>query len=328
MTALAPATGFLAAYLAPLERHLARPEVTDLLVQAPGEAWVDAGEGLVRHADAAITAPLVGRLAQQLAAAGHQAVSRAHPLLSCTLPSGERVQVVLPPATRGFPALAVRRQVVCDLRLADLAASGVFANTRRAGDANDATSGNLADLYVRGDHAAFLAAAVRARRNIVIAGGTGTGKTTLLGALLKEIPAGERLVAIEDTPEVVLCHRNSVGLVAVRGGQGEARVTVEDLLPASLRLRPDRIIVGELRGTEAFSFLRVVNSGHPGSITTVHADSCAGALEQIALLVLLAGTALRRAEIIGYVRGVVDVVVQLSREGGARRVVEIAHVAR
>lgn len=327
MTALPPAAGFLAAYLAPFERHLARAEVTDLFVQAPGEVWLDAGSGLVCHSDAAVTAPLVTRLAQQLAAASHQAVSRAHPLLGCTLPSGERVQLVLPPATRSHPVLGIRRQVVSDLRLADLGAAGAFAEAA----ASEATrrspaTGRLEALHRQGSLQQFLGEAVRARCNILISGGTGTGKTTLLNALLKEVPADERLIAIEDTPEVVLGHPNAVGLVAARGGQGEAHVTVEDLLQASLRLRPDRIIVGELRGAEAFSFLRAINSGHPGSITTVHADSCAGALEQIALMVMLAGTALGRAEILGYVRGIVDVVVQLTREGGVRRVAEVAYV--
>lgn len=329
MTALPPAAGFLAAYLAPLERHLACPAVTDVLVQAPGEVWVDAGEGLVREADAAITAPLLARLAQQLAAASHQAVSRAHPLLGCTLPSGERVQLVLPPATRGFPVLGIRRQVVSDLRLAEMAAAGAFTQARPGdGASRSPVVKRLAALHRAGAPAQFLAEAVRARCNIVVAGGTGTGKTTLLNALLKEVPADERLIAIEDTPEVVLGRPNAVGLVAVRGGQGEARVGVEDLLQTSLRLRPDRIIVGELRGAEAFSFLRAVNSGHPGSITTVHADSCTGAMEQIALMVMLAGTALGRAEILDYVRGVVDVVVQLTREGGRRRVAEISYGAR
>ena len=128
----------------------------------------------------------------------------------------------------------------------------------------------------------FLRAAVARRKTIVISGGTGSGKTTLLNALVKEIPRSERLVVIEDAPEIRLDHPNAVGLVAVRGGLGEAQVDADTLLAASLRLRPDRILLGELRGREAFAFLRAVNSGHPGSITTVHADSPAGALDQIA----------------------------------------------
>jgi type IV secretion system protein VirB11 len=131
------------------------------------------------------------------------------------------------------------------------------------------------------------------------------------------------LVVIEDAPEVRLDHPNSVGLVAVRGDLGEARVDADALLAAALRLRPDRILLGELRGREAFAFLRAVNSGHPGSLTTVHADSPAGALDQIALLSLTSGIDLGWDKVQTYVSRVIDVVVQLDRTGGARRVSEV-----
>ena len=147
------------------------------------------------------------------------------------------------------------------------------------------------------------------------------------GAHLREkivAMASERLIVIEDTAEVRLDHPNAVGLIAVRGELGEARIGVDDLLQASLRMRPDRIILGELRGAEAYSFLRAVNSGHPGSITTVHADNPRAAVDQIALMVLQAGANLRRQEIADYVGGVVDVAVQLTRRDGRRVVSDIA----
>lgn len=165
--------------------------------------------------------------------------------------------------------------------------------------------------------------AVKRRKTIVISGGTGSGKTTLLNALVKEIDREERLVVIEDAPEVRLDHANSVGLVAVRGELGEAKVDADALLAASLRLRPDRILLGELRGREAFAFLRAVNSGHPGSLTTIHADSPAGALDQIALLALTSGVDLGWEKVQTYVSRVIDVVVQLDRVDGARRVSEV-----
>jgi type IV secretion system protein VirB11 len=140
---------------------------------------------------------------------------------------------------------------------------------------------------------------------------------------LKEVPREERLILIEDTPEIQIDQPNALGLLAVRGETGEARITVEDLVQASLRMRPDRIILGELRGREAASFLRAVNTGHPGSITTVHADSPRGAVDQLSLLVLQSGLNLGRAEIADYVRGIVDVFVQLSRRDGKRTVSEI-----
>jgi type IV secretion system protein VirB11 len=160
----------------------------------------------------------------------------------------------------------------------------------------------------------------------VISGGTASGKTTLLNALVKEIARAERLVVIEDAPEVRLDHPNAVGLVAVRGDLGEAQVDSDALLAAALRLRPDRILLGELRGPEAFAYLRAVNSGHPGSITTVHADSPAGALDQIALLAMTSGVDLGWDKVRAYVERVVDVVVQLDRTAGARRLTEVTFV--
>ena len=152
-------------------------------------------------------------------------------------------------------------------------------------------------------------------------GGTSTGKTTFLNALLLEVPASERLILIEDTPELQLVHANAVGLLAARGTLGEAEVTAEDLLIASLRMRPDRIILGEMRGKEALTFLRAVNTGHPGSLSTIHADSPERAIDQLALLVLQAGTRMAWDDIVRYVRRSLDVVVQLKREAG-RRVID------
>jgi len=232
------------------------------------------------------------------------------------------VQVVAPPATRGPLALAIRKHVAPDLSLADYAAAGAFAETvHHAGE--DETSARLRTLLDAGNIATMLGEAVRARRNILVSGGTATGKTTFLNALLREIPPDQRLIFIEDTAELQITHANSVGLLAARSALGEAVVTANDLVSASLRMRPDRIIVGELRGDEAFAFLRAVNSGHPGSMTTVHADSAERAIEQIVLLVLQYGTALTREDVRHYVRGTVDIFVQLTREGGRRRVSEV-----
>lgn len=156
--------------------------------------------------------------------------------------------------------------------------------------------------------------------NILISGGTSSGKTTFLNALIREIPIEERLILIEDTPEIRLAHENAVGLIAARSALGEAAVTANDLVSASLRMRPDRIILGELRGPEAFAFLRAINTGHPGSMTTIHADSVERAFEQLALLVLEGGSTLQREDILAYVRTTVDLVLQLSRDANGRRV--------
>jgi type IV secretion system protein VirB11 len=317
---------YLEAYLRPLATWLDQPDVTDILINAPGEVWIETLEGApARQAAPELTETSLRRLATQIAAAAHQGVSRESPLLSATLPNGARVQIIAPPATRGAMAIAIRKHIVQDLSLADYAAAGAFKGTRSGDLAGPSeVDAQLKTLLDADRIAEFLAAAVLARKNIIVSGGTSTGKTTFLNALVKAIPADERLILIEDAPEVRLIHPNALGLIAVRGALGEANVTAEDLLQAALRMRPDRIILGELRGAEAFSFLRAVNSGHPGSVTTVHADSPHAALEQIALMVLQAGANLRRSEIIDYVSGVVDVAVQLTRHNGRRRVSEVA----
>ncbi|MFN9849424.1 MAG: P-type DNA transfer ATPase VirB11 [Alphaproteobacteria bacterium] len=316
---------YLSAYLAPLAPWLSRPDVTDVLINRPGEVWVETTSGpMCREPADELTEMALQRLARQIAAASHQGVNREQPLLSATLPDGSRVQVVSPPATRGGLALAVRKHLISDLSVTDLARDGLFDVAARADPAREAQAdAELEALLETGDLAAFLQRAVRLRKTIVISGGTGSGKTTLLNALVKEIDRAERLVVIEDAPEVRLDHPNSVGLVAVRGDLGEARVDADALLAAALRLRPDRILLGELRGREAFAFLRAVNSGHPGSLTTVHADSPAGALDQIALLSLTSGIDLGWDKVQTYVSRVIDVVVQLDRTGGARRVSEV-----
>lgn len=312
---------YLSQALAPLAPFLARGDVTDIYVNRPHELWVETlGGAIERHDLKSLSIALLDRLASQVAAYSHQGINREHPLLSAVLPGGERVQFIIPPATRGALALAIRKHQSADMSLDDYSRAGAFDTLRdKADDANV----ELAALYSKGDYSALLKRAVKLRRNILVSGGTSTGKTTFLNALIREIDSDERLILIEDTPELVMRHANAIGLVASRSALGEAVVSMEDLLGASLRMRPDRIILGELRGHEAFTFLRAVNTGHPGSMTTVHADSPERAIEQIALLVLQAGTQLSREDVVHYVRSSIDVFVQLTRRGGLRSVAEI-----
>lgn len=303
---------YLSAYLAPFEPWLADPEVTEILVNRPGEVWVEAGGGMTRCDLAAIDDVLLQRLAEQVARVTRQGISRASPLLGATLPNGARIQFVAPSATRDHWALAIRRHRLVDLPL----------------DAYDcgplAPADEIAEPDANAEPIGYLRAAVRARRTILISGGTSTGKTTFLNALLREVPFGERVIVVEDTPEIRLHHANSLGLVAVKGDLGEARIGSDDLLQAALRLRPDRIVLGELRGAEAVTFLRAVNTGHPGSFSTIHANSPRGALEQLALMVMQSGLGLSRRETLLYARSVVDVVVQLGRASGRRGITAIA----
>ena len=318
---------FLRQFLAPIQAWLDRDDVSEVCINEPGVVWVEkmGALGMERYEVSAIDARQLKNLAQQVAAASKQSVSAEFPLLSAALPSGERIQFVLPPCAPAGGAMSIRKQLVKDLSLSDYAAAGAFKSTiASSGNEVSSTDKRLSQLLASGDHPAFIAAAVKARKNVLISGGTSTGKTTFLNAISKEIDRHERLVTIEDTPEVELTQPNSLSLLASKGGQGEARVGVQDLLEATLRLRPDRILLGELRGREAYTYLRAVNTGHPGSISTLHADSPAGAFEQLVLMVMQAEMGLGRTEIMAYVKAVVEVVVQLKRApNGARIVSEI-----
>lgn len=316
---------YLLSYLAPLAPILARTDVTDIYINRPGELWAEAiGGAIERHDMPQLDETMLERLARQIAALTHQGINREHPLLSATLPDGARVQIVAPPATRGTMAFSIRKHVSSDLALADYVASGAFEKTHRGTvPRRSGVDEALAAQLETGDIAGMLAAAVRERRNILVSGGTSTGKTTFLNALLREVPAEERLILIEDTPELQIRHANAIGLLAARSELSEARVDANDLVAASLRMRPDRIILGELRGAEAFAFLRAVNTGHPGSMTTIHADTAERAVEQLALLVLQGGTQLTRDDVRHYVRNSIDVFVQLERRAGKRAVAEV-----
>ncbi|HNW17571.1 MAG TPA: P-type DNA transfer ATPase VirB11 [Sphingorhabdus lacus] len=322
MTPLSGSGGnvYLNSYLAPFEAWLAADDVTEILVNQPHEVWVErmGADEMECHDAPAIDAQLLERLAQQVARISHQGINRESPLLAAILPGGARIQIVLPPATRGSVAIAIRKHV-----LHDMTVDGYLAQCR-TGSLNAAKSElSLSALLEKGDVSTFLKKAVAMRKTILLSGGTSSGKTTLLNALLKEIPQNERVIAIEDTPEIKLGRNNSIGLVAVSGDQGEARVTIEELMRASLRMRPDRLIVGELRGAETVTFLRAINTGHPGSISTIHASTTEGAFEQLALMCMQADLGLGRNETIDYARSMIDIIVQLDRKNGQRSIADI-----
>jgi type IV secretion system protein VirB11 len=203
--------------------------------------------------------------------------------------------------------------------LEDYDKMGMFANAS-VGEVEDKNDLILAKLLQLNRIKDFLIRAVLYKKNIIISGGTSTGKTTFTNAMIQAIPHEERLITVEDAREIDLTyHKNRVHLIASKGGQGRAKVTTQDLIEACLRLRPERIIVGELRGAEAFSFLRAINTGHPGSISTLHADTPKMALEQLKMMVMQAGLGMAPSEITTYIKNVVDVVVQLKRGDKGKR---------
>ncbi|MXP45953.1 P-type DNA transfer ATPase VirB11 [Altererythrobacter luteolus] len=300
---------YLAAYLEPFRRWLQKDTVTEIMVNRPGEVWIEdaASPGMQKLDVPEIDDRLIQRLAEQVARVSHQGINREHPLLGATLPDGARVQFCGPPAAREHWTMAIRRHRRLDLPL-DAYDSGPLADPAEA---------EMPDPQQQ--PVDFLREAIRQRRTILISGGTSTGKTTFLNAMLGEIPGHERVVLVEDTPELKLPGENGVGLVAVKGELGEAKVTANELLQAALRLRPDRIVLGELRGAESVSFLRAINTGHPGSFSTIHANSLRGALEQLSLMVMQTGIGLTRTDTIAYAASVIDVIVQLGRDANGKR---------
>lgn len=313
---------YLAKFLSPLTPLLDRADVTDIWINRPQEIWCESLGGKIERIKALeLTERALEQLARQVAAASSQGISREFPILSASLPSGERIQIVAPPATRGGIAIAIRKHVSAKLSLSDYEADNAFAVTITSAATIAPASSNEPDSV---STAELLSESVKARKNILISGGTSSGKTTFANALVKEIPDKERLIFIEDTPELDIGHPNAVGFLAARSELSEARVNADDLLNASLRMRPDRIILGEVRGPEAFTFLRAINTGHPGSLTTIHADSPVRAIDQLALLVLQSGTRLAWSDVVRYVRSTIDIYVQLERRNGKRRVAEIA----
>ncbi|MFV0644045.1 MAG: P-type DNA transfer ATPase VirB11 [Sphingomonadaceae bacterium] len=307
---------YLDSYLAPFRQWLECDSVTEIMVNRPGEVWIEDARspGMQRVEVPDIDDRLVQRLAEQVARVSHQGINREHPLLGATLPDGARVQFCGPPASRKHWVMAIRRHRRLDLPL----------DAYDAGPLSQRTEPSMPDA--RREPIAFLREAIRQRRTILISGGTSTGKTTFLNAMLGEIPSHERVVLVEDTPELRLPGENGVGLVAVKGELGEAKVTANELLQAALRLRPDRIVLGELRGAESVSFLRAINTGHPGSFSTIHANSLRGALEQLSLMVMQTGIGLSRSDTISYAASVIDIIVQLGRgDDGERGISDIAN---
>lgn len=309
-------------FLKPIFPWLDQEGVSEISVNKPGEVWIEKGGDMRRVPMPELNGEHLLALGRLIAEWTRQEVSAERPLLSATLPTGQRVQVVLPPASQEV-CLSIRKPSSLAYDLKAYEAGGAFKETVRQ-NGSHAHDQTLAAAYNQENYGNFIREAVKRKKNIIIAGGTSTGKTTFLNACLQEVPIHERLITIEDAREVVIPHPNRVHLLASRGDQGQARVTAQQLLEASLRLRPDRIIMGELRGAEAFSFLRAINTGHPGSIATLHADSPTMAFEQLALMVMQAGVALDRPQIMEYVRRIIEVVIQLKRgEGGRRYVSEI-----
>lgn len=290
--------------MGPIEPLLRDPAIADILVNGPDEVFVERDGILERtcirfHSSDA----LVAAIERMVAPLGLR-LDHASPMVDARLPDGSRLHASIPPVSVDGPILAIRRftPAVPDLDAFE-AAGAITAPGRR-----------------------LLEEAVRARRTILISGGTGAGKTTLLNVLSTVIPTGERIVTIEDAAELRLAGHVVRLEARPANSEGVGIVTIRDLLRAALRLRPDRILVGEVRGAEAYDMIGALNTGHAGSMSTVHANSPEEALTRLEMLALLESGAIGREVIARQLRMAIDLIVQLGRRDGRRVVLEIAEI--
>lgn len=289
----------------PLQGLMVAPGVTDILINGPGTVWVERA-GKLEPTDVSFScgSELVDLVERLLSQTGARA-DVSCPIVDARLRDGARIHVVMPPLAPDGPLVSIRRFPTDRVSLEDIQAVGGVTAAQRS---------ELED-------------AVLERRSLVISGPTGSGKTTLLGALLGLVGTHERVVTIEETPEIAAGAPHIVALVTRRANQeGKGEVNLEDLARASLRMRPDRIVVGEVRGPEALVALRAMGSGHRGSMLTVHASSPQGAMTRLTSLALSAAPNLSEGSLGRELEEAVDVVVHLERTGGRRAVSEILYL--
>ncbi len=291
--------------LEPLAPYLKTAGLVELCVNAPGEVMLETHDGWLHKRSPELDRKTLLHLARVLATASGQTFSEEVPLLSCFLPSyGYRVQIISGAMVDSGFAMAVR--------VGTARAFSLDSYFNKAADAKVRPHRPKARVVSIGG-AALLAAAVRQRKNILVSGGTGSGKTTLLNTLIRLIEPETRIITVEDTKELIVEQSNSVRILKSKTGTDVAKISYRDIINACMRLRPDRILVGELDVENTVPFLRLINTGHAGSMTTVHADSPAEAIDAICMNAQLAGLQGNAEAIERYARQSLDVVVQLER---------------
>jgi pilus assembly protein CpaF len=292
--------------MGPLAPLLTDPAVSDILVNGPDHVYVERFGRLERTGIRFRDEDHVVRVIERIAARFGRRIDAASPMADLRLPDGSRVNATLPPVSIDGPTISIRRFGRRRLRRDDLLRIGSMSE----------------------DMLTFLAVAVRARKNILISGGTGAGKSTLLGALAEVIPEYERIVTIEDTAELVLDQEHVVRLeTRPMNVEGRGRIVARDLVINSLRMRPDRIIVGEVRGEEALDMLQAMNTGHDGGMCTVHANSPRDSLSRLETMVLMAGTELPSRAVREQIASAIQLVVHVRRfDDGVRRIESIAEL--
>jgi len=292
--------------LGPIEPLMQDPTVSDILVNGPREVYVER-RGKLERARAAFRddAHLLQVIDRIVSAVGRR-VDEASPMVDARLPDGSRVNAIIPPLALDGPVLSIRRFATDPFKMSDLVEFGTLTPA-------------LAE---------FLQASVRARLNVLVSGGTGAGKTTLLNVLSNAIPAAERIVTVEDSAELQLQQDHVVRLeTRPPNVEGAGAVTQRDLLRNALRMRPDRIIIGEVRGGEVLDMLQAMNTGHDGSLSTVHANSARDALSRIETMVLMAGVSLPMRALRDYISSALDMVVHVGRlSDGTRKLMRVVEI--
>ena len=318
---------FIDKALRPLRPFLDDPLVVEISVNRPGEVFIErlGSSHMEFHAIPDFNRDEIMLLAQQVAGSTQQFVNTENPILSASLPTGERIQFVMPPVAVDGGSISIRKQVVSNFTLEDYRDNGGLDQVQVSSGGMTETDRLLSRQLREGRFYEFLKTAIVNRVSILISGGTASGKTTFLNACLQTVHQDERIITLEDARELKPPQTNVVHLVASKGSQGSAKVDMQTLLESSLRMRPDRLFVGEIRGAEAFTFLRAINTGHPGSMSTIHADTPHGAYEQLTMMVMQAGLSggFSKADLMSYIRSVIPIVVQLRKEGGKRGISEI-----
>ena len=292
--------------LGPLEPLLQDPEISDILVNGPGRVYVERQGKIVKTEVTFKDNEHLMAVIERIVSKVGRRVDEASPLVDARLADGSRVNVIIPPLSIDGPAMSIRRFGVNPLKMENLLANGSLT----------------------AEMAAVFEAMVKARMNILVSGGTGAGKTTFLNILSASIPDDERIITVEDAAELILQQEHTVRLETRPSNiEGKGTVTQRDLVRNALRMRPDRIIVGEVRGGEALDMLQAMNTGHDGSISTIHANSCRDALSRIETMVLMAGFELPSKAIREQIGSALNVVVQVSRmSDGARKVTSVSEI--
>lgn len=310
--------------LLPLQSLLSDDQVNEVVINPDGKIFVEFADAAHMQAvdDIEIDEHEIRSLGSNLAGETGNALGEDHPIVSgrvFVFGNDVRVQVVVPPAIEDGVSLSIRKYISRVLEPSEIK----FINDApiNIDDDRKAKHDIIRDLANNGNLEELLRTAIDGRMNILISGGTSSGKTTIARALLAMSHQDERLVTIEDAVELRPEHKNTVSLIANRR-EGSVRSTAK-LLESALRMRPDRLIVGELRGAEAYNFLEAINTGHPGSISTIHADSPRLALERISLMVMQTGVKLTRDDVIDYAKHTIDLIIQVGRLNGKRGVLEV-----